>query len=64
MAVACFRDNAQSGDPPRCPGEALSGTDASSGAVPASWDAFPDGFTAASCEPSQAVGAGLGVNSR
>lgn len=64
MVVASFQDNDLSSDPPRCTGEALSGTDASSGTVAVSWDAFPDSFTTASCESSQEVGTGLGVNSR
>lgn len=62
--VASFQDNDQSSDPPRCTEEGLSGTSASSGTVAASRDAFPDGFTAASCESSREAGTGLGVNSR
>ncbi|XP_032863482.1 ventricular natriuretic peptide-like [Tyto alba] len=62
--IASFQDSDQCSDPPHYNEEALSGTDTSPGAVAASRDAFPNSFTAASCESSQEAGAGLGVNSR
>lgn len=55
MVVASFQDNDQSSDPPRCTGEALSGTDASSGTVAA----FPGAFTAA-VNPPRRWSLGLG----